>query len=64
MALGGYWYAYIASLLGVITAATGMTLALGNVRAPLALEPALLLGGGIALFLVATMVALFILERA
>jgi low temperature requirement protein LtrA len=52
MALGGYFYAYIVILLGVITAAAGMTLALGNVRAPLALEQALLLGGGIALFLV------------
>jgi low temperature requirement protein LtrA len=51
MALGAYFYAYIAILLGVITVAAGIELAIGEVRSRLPVEPALLLGGGIALFL-------------
>jgi low temperature requirement protein LtrA len=51
MALGAYFYAYIVILLGVITVAAGIELAIGDVRSRLPVEPALLLGGGIALFL-------------
>jgi low temperature requirement protein LtrA len=51
MALGAYFYAYIVILLGVITVAAGIELAIGDVRSRLSVESALLLGGGIALFL-------------
>src|SRR5215208_8187377 len=51
MALGAYFYAYLPILLGVITLAAGLQLAVGHVEAPLAPAEAVLLGGGVALYL-------------
>jgi low temperature requirement protein LtrA len=51
MALGAYFYAYLPILLGVITIAAGLQLAVGDVGSRLAVGPSLLLGGGVALFL-------------
>ena len=51
MALGAYFYAFIPLLLGVIVLAAGLHLALGDLGARLSGVEALLLGGGVALFL-------------
>ncbi|MDP9281655.1 MAG: low temperature requirement protein A, partial [Chloroflexota bacterium] len=51
MAITAYFYAYIAMLFGVIAIAAGVRLSLEHVTEPLALGPALLLGGGVALYL-------------
>ena len=51
MALTAYFYSYIPMLLGIITIAAGVRLVLGNVMAPVALGPAMLLGVGVALYL-------------
>lgn len=51
MAITAYFYAYIVMLFGVIAIAAGVRLSLEHVTETLALGPALLLGGGVALYL-------------
>lgn len=51
MAINAYFYAYIVMLFGVIAIAAGVRLSLEHVTDVLALGPALLLGGGVALYL-------------
>jgi low temperature requirement protein LtrA len=51
MAINAYFYAYIVMLFGVIAIAAGVRLSLEHVTETLALGPALLLGGGVALYL-------------
>ena len=51
MAINAYFYAYIVMLFGVIAIAAGVRLSLEHVTDALALGPALLLGGGVALYL-------------
>jgi low temperature requirement protein LtrA len=51
MALSAYFYSYIPILLGVITLAAGLHLAIGDITARLDPAEALLLGGGVAIFL-------------
>src|SRR5258705_5394678 len=51
MAISAYFYAYIVMLFGVIAIAAGVRLSLEHVTETLALGPALLLGGGVALYL-------------
>jgi low temperature requirement protein LtrA len=51
MALNAYFYAFIPILLGVITLAAGVKLAVGLVEARLPIGPSLLLAGGVALYL-------------
>jgi low temperature requirement protein LtrA len=53
-ALGAYFYAYIPMLLGIIVLAAGVILAIGDVGATLDPGPALLLGGGVGLYLAGT----------
>ncbi len=52
MALFGYFYAFIPMLLGITGLAAGVKLTISTIEARLALGPALLLGGGIGLYLV------------
>ncbi len=52
MALVGYFYAFVPMLLGITALAAGVKLTIGTIEARLPLAPALLLGGGIALYLV------------
>jgi low temperature requirement protein LtrA len=51
-ALNAYFYAFIPILLGIVTVAAGLRLVIGHIGATLQLGPALLLGGGVALYLV------------
>jgi low temperature requirement protein LtrA len=51
MALNAYFYAFVPILLGVVTLAAGLKLAIGDVGARLSPEAALLLGGGTGLYL-------------
>jgi low temperature requirement protein LtrA len=51
MALNGFFYSYIPMLLGVVVLAAGASHALGNASDPLDSGNALLLGGGVALYL-------------
>lgn len=51
MAIGAYFYAYILILLGVITLAAGLHLAIADIGARLTASHALLLGGGVGLSL-------------
>jgi low temperature requirement protein LtrA len=51
MAINAYFYAYIVMLFGVIAIAAGVRLSLEHAAEPLAIESALLLGGGVALYL-------------
>ncbi|MBV9356908.1 MAG: low temperature requirement protein A [Chloroflexi bacterium] len=52
MALVGYFYAFVPMLLGITALAAGVKLTISTIEARLPLIPALLLGGGIALYLV------------
>ncbi|MBV9544083.1 MAG: low temperature requirement protein A [Chloroflexi bacterium] len=52
MALVGYFYAFVPMLLGVTSLAAGVKLTISTIDARLSLGPALLLGGGVALYLV------------
>jgi len=52
MALFGYFYAFVPMLLGITSLAAGVKLTISTIEARLALGPALLLGGGIGLYLV------------
>jgi low temperature requirement protein LtrA len=51
MALNAYFYSFIPILLGVITLAAGVKLAVGQVEAKMPVEASLLLGGGVGLYL-------------
>ncbi|MGH2663585.1 MAG: low temperature requirement protein A [Actinomycetota bacterium] len=51
LAINGYFFAYIPILLGVITTAAGLELSIGDVLARLEIAPAVLLAGGVALYL-------------
>jgi low temperature requirement protein LtrA len=51
MGLNAYFYAFIPILLGVITLAAGVKLAVGHVDARLPVEVSLLLAGGVGLYL-------------
>jgi low temperature requirement protein LtrA len=51
MAINAYFYAYIVMLFGIIAIAAGVRLSLEHVTDALATGPALLLGGGVALYL-------------
>lgn len=51
MAITAYFYGYIVMLFGVIAIAAGVRLSLEHVTDVLALGPAVLLGGGVALYL-------------
>jgi low temperature requirement protein LtrA len=51
MALNAYFYSFIPILLGVITLAAGVKLAVGLVEARLPIGPSLILAGGVALYL-------------
>jgi low temperature requirement protein LtrA len=51
MALNAYFYAYIPMLLGIVILAAGVTLAIGDVNARIDPGPALLLAGGVSLYL-------------
>lgn len=51
MALNAYFYSFIPILLGVITLAAGVKLAVGLVEVRLPPGPAILLAGGVALYL-------------
>jgi low temperature requirement protein LtrA len=51
MALAGYFYAYIPTLLGVVVLAAGLALAVEDAGEPLETGPALMLGGGVGLYL-------------
>jgi low temperature requirement protein LtrA len=51
MALNAYFYSFIPILLGVITLAAGVKLAVGLVEARLPVEASLLLAGGVGLYL-------------
>ena len=53
-ALFAYFYAYIPMLLGIVVLAAGVILAIGDVGATLDAGPALLLGGGVGLYLAGT----------
>jgi low temperature requirement protein LtrA len=52
MALGGYFYAYVPMLLGVVTIAAGVKLSLAHISEPAELAAALLLGGGVAVYVI------------
>jgi low temperature requirement protein LtrA len=52
MALFGYFYAFVPMLLGITILAAGVKLTISTIEARLALGPAVLLGGGIGLYLV------------
>src|SRR5262249_32812854 len=52
MALVGYFYAFVPMLLGITALAAGVKLTISTIESRLPLAPALLLGGGIALYLV------------
>jgi low temperature requirement protein LtrA len=49
--LMGYFYAYIPVLLGIVCLAAGVKLTLGSVGERVALAPAVLLAGGVAVYL-------------
>jgi low temperature requirement protein LtrA len=51
LALHAYWYAYIPMLLGIVTLAAGIKVAMPRPGAGLPWPPSLALGGGVALFL-------------
>ena len=51
MAVNGYFYAFVAMLLGIVSLAAGVKLTISAIDARLGLGPALLLAGGIALYL-------------
>ncbi len=51
LALNAYWYAYIPMLLGVVSLAAGIKVAMLRPGASLPWRPSLALGGGVALFL-------------
>jgi len=51
MAINAYFYAYIVMLFGVIAIAAGVRLSLEHVTDALTMGPALLLGGGVLLYL-------------
>lgn len=52
MALNGYFYAFVPMLLGITSLAAGVKLTISTIGARLAFGPALLVGGGIALYLI------------
>jgi low temperature requirement protein LtrA len=52
MALFGYFYAFTPMLLGITSLAAGVKLTISTIEAQLAFGPALLLGGGIGLYLI------------
>jgi low temperature requirement protein LtrA len=52
MAINAFFYAFIPMLLGVVTVAAGIVHALGEVGGVLPIGPALLLAGGVCLYLV------------
>lgn len=54
MSLHACFYAYILMLLGIVMAAAGVALAIDEIGAPVELGPAVLLGGGVALYLSGT----------
>src|SRR5262249_17286267 len=51
MALLGYFYAFLPMLLGITGLATGLKLTISHEDAPLPLAPAIVLAGGVALYL-------------
>ena len=51
MAIGAFFFAYVAMLLGIVTLAAGMALTIANVDVRTPLETAALLGAGAALYL-------------
>jgi low temperature requirement protein LtrA len=51
MALNGYFYAYIPMLLGIVALSAGVRLTIGRLGTRLEPGPALLVGGGVALYL-------------
>ncbi len=51
MAVFGYFYAFSGMLLGVTVLASGVRLTIGSIADRLPIAPALLLAGGVALFL-------------
>jgi low temperature requirement protein LtrA len=51
LALHAYWYAYIPMLLGIVSLAAGIKVAMLRPGASLPWQPSLMLGGGVALFL-------------
>jgi len=51
LALGGYFYAYIPMLLGIVAMAAGLRAAIGHPAATLPSGPAVALAGGVTLFL-------------
>jgi low temperature requirement protein LtrA len=51
LALDAYWYAYIPMLLGVVSLAAGLKIAMLHPGAGMPWPPSLALGGGVALFL-------------
>jgi len=51
LAINGYFFAYIPILLGVITTAAGIELSIGDLLERLDIGPALLLAGGVAIYL-------------
>jgi low temperature requirement protein LtrA len=51
MALTAYFYSYIPMLLGIITAAAGVRLVFGHVMTHPSVGPAVLLGGGVGVYL-------------
>jgi low temperature requirement protein LtrA len=53
LAVDAYFYAFVPMLLGIIVLAAGVKLSLGHPFAPLELAPAIVLAGGVALFLAA-----------
>jgi low temperature requirement protein LtrA len=52
MALNGYFYAFVPMLLGITSLAAGVKLSISTIEARLSFGPALLLGGGITLYLI------------
>jgi low temperature requirement protein LtrA len=52
MALFGYFYAFVPMLLGIASLAAGVKLTISTIEARLPLGPAVLLGGGIGLYLI------------
>jgi low temperature requirement protein LtrA len=51
LAINAFFFSFIPMLLGIISVAAGVKLTLGHIAEPLELGPALVLGGGAALFL-------------
>lgn len=54
LALRGYFFAYMPMLFGIVALSAGLGHAIGHIAAPLPAAPAILLGGGTALYLLGT----------